>query len=173
MENSKFEQIKDQVINADQWTNTDRFDFDDPISNNNLIFDNLMDNWQDLIVYYGIENLLADFSYLKESNKKKLIAFLDEYLFWIDENDFIVKRATAYYKSENACLHYYVDDYEHYLTDDLDLSDLTEDQRDQLESDYNVYLPEKGNSFYTLGNGFDLVLPKKVILALYKEHEKD
>lgn len=185
MNNQKFTEFKTKFYAYyDSALNNDNFTSDESTSSNNIILDSAFESMKDNIEYYNIISsgeILNDFrenSYrsfgdleLKDHNKEKLINWLqDQDIVNLFEQDFIVTRATQYYKSERSFYVFSFDEYEEDLSYWLDGEQLTEEQKDQIESDLCCFITDDQKYLYTPFIGFEFTLPRSAILREYKDY---
>lgn len=177
-----YKQVKNDIINQISFLSNDSkyFDYSRGISNNNQILESLLDNLDETILYNN-SNLLADFNdshctsfpecSLKPHNEKKLKEWLkDQSISFLFEDDLIIEKAIQYHKRSNSFYREYLEECSCELMDGLSFQDITEKQKDKLESMLDIYIPSDSvNTYYYIGGmGFELTLPKAAILREYK-----
>ena len=174
-EDSKIELIKSEIKAACDYHYTDGFDFENPSSNNNHVFEWLMDNLDDLIDSHDFDLLAAFDGELKAESRKKLNNWLkDKSILFLFEHDLVVERGHQFYQSRTKFMTHYVEEWEYELSGDLDFEALSAEEIYNLEIELNCYIPKGSNQvFYLLGTGFALELPKKAILREYKNYLRD
>lgn len=185
MNNQKFTEFKTKFYAYyDHSLNNDHFTTDQSISSNNIILDAAFESMNDNIVYNDLiasGEILNDFkeksysSYcdleLKDYNKEKLTHWLqDQDIVNLFEHDFIVTRATQYYKSPRSFYVFSFDEYEEDLEYWLDGEQLTEDQKDEIESDLCCFITDDQRYLYTHFIGFEFTLPRAAILREYADY---
>ncbi len=183
MNNKNFAEFKKSITayyneNYNQYNDN----YDRGFSNNNLVLNNALENFNDLVQYYNTVrdgHILNDFRdqygdmQLKDSSIKKLIEWLNDIdLIFEFEHDLIINKGADYYMSKQACLMYKDDEPCEQLNDWLKCEKLTDRQKSIIESDLCSYIDHSQEYLYIHGISFEFTLPKQAIIRSYVEYKR-
>ena len=182
MNNSKFAEFKKDIkaYYTEYYDQYNGVDID--ISNNNLVLQNCLENFNEIAEYYNTVqdgHILNDFKdqygdmQLKDSSVKKLLDWLkNEDLMLTFEHDFIIDKGDDYYMSKNACLMYKEEEPCECLEYWLDGEKLTDLQKSTIENELISYINSDQTYLYIHCISFEFTLPKKAILSAYADYKR-
>ena len=182
MNNSKFAEFKKDIkaYYTEYYDQYNGVDID--ISNNNLVLQNCLENFNEIAEYYNTVqdgHILNDFKdqygdmQLKDSSVKKLLDWLkNEDLMFTFEHDFTIDKGADYYMSKHAFMIYKDDEPQEDLSHWLNGEKLTEKQKSTIESELSIYINEEQTYLYIHCISFEFTLPKKAILSAYADYKR-